>query len=44
MKQITRLYRDNPLVAFIFDAIALLVCAVSVIFVIAVLTVACASV
>jgi len=42
MKHLVRLYQNNSLVAFICDAIALIVCAVSVIFTIAIITIACA--
>lgn len=40
MKQLTRLYENNVIVAFICDAIALIVFAVSAIFTIAVVTIA----
>lgn len=41
MKQLIRLYQNNSVVHFIFDGIALIVCAVTVIFTITILTVAC---
>lgn len=42
MKQLIHLYQNNPVVHFIFDGIALIVCAVTAIFTITMLTIACA--
>jgi hypothetical protein len=40
MKHISRLYRNNPMVAFMFDCIAFLVWAVTFIFIITIMAVA----
>ena len=42
MKHLVRLYQNNPVVCFICDGIALLVCALTAIFTIMILAVACA--
>jgi hypothetical protein len=41
MKLLSRLYRNNPLVMVLFDAIALLLSTLTVIFIIALFTLAC---
>jgi hypothetical protein len=40
MKQIARLYRNNPLIAFVFDCIAFFVWALTFIFIITIMAVA----
>jgi hypothetical protein len=40
MKQITRLYQNNPVIAFLFDCIAFFVWAVTFIFIITIMAVA----
>jgi hypothetical protein len=42
MKHLVSLYYNNRMIAFICDGIALIVCAVTVIFTITILTIACA--